>query len=48
MSLKNDTAKNKDFVEIEYSCKEIENGKIKNSWRNSWIFLLTFSYKNVL
>ncbi|MCX6718250.1 MAG: trigger factor [Candidatus Staskawiczbacteria bacterium] len=25
--LKNDVAENKDFVEIEYSCKEIENGK---------------------
>jgi trigger factor len=28
MSLKNDVAALKDFVEIEYSCKEIENGKL--------------------
>lgn len=28
MTLKNDITKNKDFVEIEYSCKEIENGKL--------------------
>jgi trigger factor len=27
MSLKNEAAELKDFVEIEYSCKEIENGK---------------------
>jgi len=27
-TLKNDAAENKDFVEIEYSCKEIENGKL--------------------